>query len=330
MGESKMKNLRSITTVLVCFAVVFSFFVSIIRVFGFRVYGVLSGSMEPAYPVGSLIYVRNVNPDDLRIGDAITFSLSPNVIATHRIVGIVPDENNPAYRRFQTKGDANRSVDSSLVSPSNIIGKVAFSLPYLGTITNYIQNPPGTYVAILVGAVLIFLVLLTDSKASKKVPFLKKKDEPLPSEPQSVNAGMPRAQQTLYPAQNINVVSRQPIGGYQQQMPPQRPVNEYSMQAAPMQPQYRSPQQFNPYPQQPQEQYPRRPVYPQYRQPQGGYYPQQGNGYQQPQQPFAQPVPPPVQYAQPQQFSIPADDCPASSQADAPAPRRRRSGNHQA
>ncbi len=202
------------------------------------------------------------------------------------------------------------------MSPSNIIGKVAFSLPYLGTITNYIQNPPGTYVAILVGAVLIFLVLLTDSKASKKLPFLKKKDEPLPSEPQSVNAGMPRAQQTLYPAQNINVVSRQPIGGYQQQMPPQRPVNEYSMQAAPMQPQYRSPQQFNPYPQ--------------YQQPQGGYYPQQGNGYQQPHQPFAQPVPPPVQYAQPQQFSIPADDCPTSSQADAPAPRRRRSGNHQA
>lgn len=333
-----MKNLRSITTLLVCIAVLFSFFVSIIRVFGFRIYGVLTGSMEPAYPTGSLIYVRDVNPDDLRIGDAITFSLSPNVIATHRIVGIVPDENNPTYRRFQTKGDANRSVDASLVAPANIIGKVAFSLPYLGTIANYIQNPPGIYVAILVSGALIVLVFLTDSSTGKKLPFLNKKGKQQAADMQPVAAGMPPVQQNPYPVQMPTAGVQQPHSAYpQQQFYAGEPVRTYPGQQAVNQPQYRAQQPYGGYPQPRQmpEQYPQQQVYPQYRQPQNGGYPQQGTGYSQSRHPQQAVLPGQIRnggnpFPQPPQYANQADPYPSVPQPGSETPRRRRSGTHQA
>jgi len=132
-----------------------------------QVYGVLTGSMEPQYPVGSLIYVTPVDASELRVNDVITFSVSPNVIATHRIVELVLDENNPSLVRFRTKGDANREVDASLVSPSNVIGKVQFSIPQIGHLANYIQHAPGTYVAILVCGLMIAFVFYTDSLETK-------------------------------------------------------------------------------------------------------------------------------------------------------------------
>lgn len=336
MDESKMKNLRSLTTVLVCIAVLFSFFVSIIQVFGFRVYGVLSGSMEPAYPTGSLIYVRNVDPDDLRIGDAITFSLSPNVIATHRIVGIVPDENNPSFRRFQTKGDANRSVDTSLVSPSNVIGKVAFSLPYLGKIADYIQKPPGLYVAILVSGVLIALVILTDSKASKKIPFLnkKKEEQSMQAQPAAVSPASPQQYQPSIPPQNGGGWQGYP---QQQVQPPVHPQFYAGQMPAGNTP-YRAQQPYSAYPQQmpPRQmppQYPQQQGYPQHRQPQSGYHPQQQNGYVQPRQSAVQ-VNSYQQagstFAQAPQYPPRTNAYPPAPQNGDQAPRRRRSGNHQA
>ena len=76
------------------------------RLFGFKVFTVLSGSMEPKYPVGSLIYVKKVDYTTLKSGDVITFMLDENTVATHRIVEVVPDQEDPSVIRFRTKGDA--------------------------------------------------------------------------------------------------------------------------------------------------------------------------------------------------------------------------------
>ncbi|MBR2925293.1 MAG: signal peptidase I [Clostridia bacterium] len=168
MNTSVLKTLRIMTTVLVGLAILFAFFVSAIKIFGFQIYGVLTGSMEPSYPRGSLLYIREVDPDALRIGDVITFSVSPNVMATHRIVDIVADEQTPTYYRFQTKGDANQSVDTALVEPRKIVGKVSFAIPVIGYVAHYVQEPPGLYVAILVSLVLIILVILTDHGTNQK------------------------------------------------------------------------------------------------------------------------------------------------------------------
>ena len=118
--------------------------------------------MEPTYHVGSLIYVKEVNYKELEAGDAITFMLNENTVATHRIMEILVDEEDPETIRYITKGDANDAPDGSSVHYKNVIGMPVFTIPYLGYLSNYIQSPPGLYVAIAVGAILIMLVFLPD------------------------------------------------------------------------------------------------------------------------------------------------------------------------
>ncbi len=168
MDIKKIRLLKNLATALVIAAMIFAFLIAGIRIFGVQVYGVLTGSMEPAYPTGSLIYVKDVDAKDLRVNDVITFSLSPNVIATHRIVELVPDEQNPSIIRYRTKGDANKDVDAALVGENNIIGKVMFAVPKMGYIANYIQHSPGIYVAILVCGLMIAFVFYTDSLENKQ------------------------------------------------------------------------------------------------------------------------------------------------------------------
>lgn len=128
--------------------------------------------MEPTYHVGSLIYVKDVDYKELKVGDPITYMLNEKTVVTHRIIEVLVDEKDPNTIRFFTKGDANSAPDGSSVHYKNIIGKPVFSIPYLGYVSNYIQNPPGTYVAIAAGAFLMMLVFLPDLFEDDK-----KKDE---------------------------------------------------------------------------------------------------------------------------------------------------------
>ena len=150
------------TTVLVAVVVILALLLLGARLIGLQVFTVLSGSMEPTYHVGSLIYVKDVDPFELESGDVITFMLDEDTVATHRIVEVVPDESDSAVVRFKTKGDANEAEDGSLVHYKNVIGSPVFTIPKLGYVANYIQNPPGTYIAISAGAFLLLLVFLPD------------------------------------------------------------------------------------------------------------------------------------------------------------------------
>ena len=135
------------------------------KALGFQVYAVLSGSMEPTYHVGSLIYVKSVDTDDIQVGDAITFMLDENTLATHRVTQVIEDGSSVS---FKTKGDANNNEDAEAVSAQNVLGVPKFSIPYLGYVANYIQNPPGTYIAIAGVCVLLILVFIPDIFAKKK------------------------------------------------------------------------------------------------------------------------------------------------------------------
>lgn len=168
----------AITTALVAVVVLFAVLLVGVRLVGIQPYTVLSGSMEPTYHVGSLIYVKDVDPFELEAGDVITYMLDEDTLSTHRIVEVVPDEEDSSVVRFQTKGDANDVVDGSLVHCNNIVGTPIFTIPYLGYVANYIQNPPGMYVAITFGALLLLLVFLPDlfdeEKNTSKVKTKKK------------------------------------------------------------------------------------------------------------------------------------------------------------
>ena len=144
-----------------------------VRIIGLQPFVVLSGSMEPAYHVGSLIYVKSVDYKELKVGDPITYMISQDTVVTHRIIEVLVDEEDPDTLRYFTKGDANNAPDGTSVHYKNIIGTPVFSIPYLGYVSHYIQNPPGMYVAIAAGAILIFLVFLPDIFKEEE----KKKEE---------------------------------------------------------------------------------------------------------------------------------------------------------
>ena len=173
MTRTFKKIWKCITSVLVALVVIVALLLVGARLIGLQVFTVLSGSMEPTYHVGSLIYVKDVDPFELESGEVITFMLDENTVATHRIVEVVPDEEDDSVVRFRTKGDANENVDGSLVHYKNVIGSPVFTIPYLGYAVSYIQNPPGTYVAISAGAILLLLVFLPDLFGDDKK---KKKD----------------------------------------------------------------------------------------------------------------------------------------------------------
>ena len=145
-----------------------------VKFVGIDVLTVLSPSMEPKYPTGSLIYLVDVDPAELEVEDVITFKISENKTATHRIKEIIPDENDPGILRFRTKGDNNDTYDGSLVEVEEIEGKVIFCIPYLGYLATYIQRPPGLYVAIVVALAMIFFVMIVDTVTDDKKGNTKK------------------------------------------------------------------------------------------------------------------------------------------------------------
>ena len=84
------------------------------------------------------------------------------VVATHRVVKV--DSEN---RQFTTKGDANKTEDAAPVHFNNLIGVPVFAIPLLGYVSAYIQSPPGMYVAIGLGVILLAAVFLPDMLTKK-------------------------------------------------------------------------------------------------------------------------------------------------------------------
>ena len=163
----KVKKIWNIiSTILVGIIVLCAVFLMGSRLMGYQVFNVISGSMEPTYRVGDLIYVKDVNPYEIEEGTPITFVLNEHlVVATHRVVEV--DVEN---QHFYTKGDANDTVDSAPVHFNNVIGVPKFRIPLLGYVADFVQNPPGMYITVCVGFVLILAVFLPDlvGKGKKK------------------------------------------------------------------------------------------------------------------------------------------------------------------
>ena len=115
---------------------------------GFHPVVVLSGSMEPAFPVGSIIYYHSCNFEELKVGDVVTFQ-AENSLVTHRITAV-----NEVSRTVNTKGDGNSTEDPVPVEEDEIVGKAAdFAIPYAGYFVTYGKEP-----AAIAGMAVILLV----------------------------------------------------------------------------------------------------------------------------------------------------------------------------
>lgn len=127
------------------------------RVMGYELYTVVSGSMEPDIPVGSLVYIRGEAPEDVKEEEVIAFygAKDSNAIITHRVV-----ENRVVMGEFITKGDANQTNDMNPIPYDNFIGKVVLDLPVIGHVAQAITSLEGKIAAGVVIIVALGLQLL--------------------------------------------------------------------------------------------------------------------------------------------------------------------------
>lgn len=126
-------------------------------------YVVLSGSMEPVLPVGSIVVVDR-SQTAVQAGDIAAFSKEGQTV-THRIVKVMEDG-------YVTKGDANKEKDTGIIAPQAVLGKVIFCFPYLGYGILWIQE----YRFLVIGTVvLLLLLMLLLSACSGKQKSEKKK-----------------------------------------------------------------------------------------------------------------------------------------------------------
>lgn len=114
--------------------------------FGYEVYEVVSGSMEPEIPVGSILYVEETEPEDVLPGDIIAFTRDGSVV-THRV-----EENRYVEGEFITKGDANRKEDMLPVAYESLIGKAVYHLPMLGVLMRLLASTTGKIYAVVFAA----------------------------------------------------------------------------------------------------------------------------------------------------------------------------------
>ena len=102
----------------------------------------LTGSMEPAIPVHSLVVVQETDPESLQEGDIITFRATEGslegALNTHRITSVYEQDGQLMFR---TKGDANAVEDAEPVASVNVVGRVVFVSAALGTVVSLLSNP---------------------------------------------------------------------------------------------------------------------------------------------------------------------------------------------
>ena len=146
------------------------------KVSGAQPYTVLTSSMKPEYPPGTLIVVRKVDASTLRIGDVVTYQIrsnDPDVI-THRIVGFTFDQQG--NRLLQTQGDAVAVPDANSVQSKQVRGKLWYSIPYLGYVNNWISGSTRLIVvyaiagALLLYAAAQFVGAVRDRRAARSAP----------------------------------------------------------------------------------------------------------------------------------------------------------------
>ena len=156
-GRRRRAALNLLGTLLLVAVILLCIPVTVPRLFGYQVYNVLTGSMDPAIPAGSLVYVKAAEPSGIEPGDVIVFysSVDSGAIITHRVV-----ENHTVSGEFITKGDANAQEDPLPVEYEMLLGRVELSIPRLGGVLSMLVTTDGKLmVACMIGAAVILFIL---------------------------------------------------------------------------------------------------------------------------------------------------------------------------
>ena len=139
----------------------------------YNAYVVLTGSMLPEIKPNDVVITKRRSPEELEIGDIITFLSSDSrlsgIIVTHRIKDILQDPVTGKYT-YETKGDANNTPDFALAESHNIIGEVIFKIPKVGYVQEILASKGGLIIFIFIPclAVLSYDVVKIIKRMGKK------------------------------------------------------------------------------------------------------------------------------------------------------------------
>ena len=181
---------NTVSTALVVAVVLLAVVLVGVRFMGFEPLYVMSGSMEPAFHVGSLIFVQETDPAKIKVNDPITYTINKDGdYSTHRVIDIITfetgsrevlDENGQPmldedgdilYEEYPleetcyyyyTKGDANEFADGTPVYYKNVVGVPRLTIPYLGYLAHWLQTPKGRIMGITIALVIVILTFLPD------------------------------------------------------------------------------------------------------------------------------------------------------------------------
>ena len=121
--------------------------------FGYKPFIVLSGSMEPSIMTGDMVFVKETDPDSLKVGDVIAYK-SGSAVVTHRIVE-VKSENGET--RYVTQGDANNAADQGMVKPADVEGIYQRRIAGAGNLAMFMQTTTGMILFVVCPLVLFVL-----------------------------------------------------------------------------------------------------------------------------------------------------------------------------
>jgi signal peptidase len=166
MNMKKLAKIILLTVIAVVVLVFLVFYRPVALCGDSRYEPVCSGSMEPALPVGSVVVIKPVDPETLKLGDVICFDLSEPPSVTHRIINITKEG-------FITKGDANEDPDMWAVKKENVVGKVEMTIPYVGYLGFFVKTPLGFVTLIIIPASILIALetkkIIIEAKNRKEV-----------------------------------------------------------------------------------------------------------------------------------------------------------------
>lgn len=168
------QRINVLITVLLIFAVLMCLWVTVqvvgkgyVNLFGYSMFRVVTGSMEPTIPVGSLLICKQTGMETVQVGDIICFRAQESVIfgqmVTHRVTGIFSAVDGSLL--FETRGDANLVADGFMVSQNNFVGKVVWytgANNVLSSILSFFSNKIGFLACIVIPILLLGGLLMKE------------------------------------------------------------------------------------------------------------------------------------------------------------------------
>lgn len=134
-------------------------------IFGYQPLTVLSNSMNPIFKSGDMLFVKKVDPKEIKTDDVITFREPAGKLITHRVIEVI---DNSGEIGFVTKGDNNNVKDGELVEEQSLLGKQVFKIPNAGYIVNFIKSPMGLVLIIFLPLVSYVCIEIYERKKCPK------------------------------------------------------------------------------------------------------------------------------------------------------------------